>query len=90
MIIEVDRTKKCLVRGYFVYADRQAGCIGFEQAKDEKNFNVGVAYTMWHRTDDDFGVKQVQTELEAIARVYGRFHDFAGGMYGYEYRDFTH
>lgn len=84
--MKVDTTKKMLVRGYVVYSQWRAGCISLDRAKDENCVEVGVAYTLWHRHDDD--PARVEAELEALAKFYMSFKDCDGLMYGFEYKDY--
>lgn len=86
--MKVDTSKVGLVRGYFVYAQWRAGCISMDRAKDEDNMNVGVAYTPWHRHDDD--PKIVEDELDRLVKLYSGFRDCEGGMIGFEYRPYKH
>lgn len=86
-MIKVDTSKTGLVRGYYIYAQWGAGCIGMDEAKDENNVRVGIAYTLWHRHDDD--PQKVEKELEALTRIYGKFRDSEGGMMGFEYRPYS-
>lgn len=86
--MKVDTTKKGLVRGYIVYSQWRAGCIGIDEAKDDNNVNVGIAYTMWHRLDDD-DVQKVEMELEALLKCYEKMDAWDGAMLGFEYRDFS-
>lgn len=84
--MKFDSSKTGLVRGYYVYATRYAGCIGLEMAKDENNLDVGVAYTYWYRCDEDPSI--VEEELDRIVRCYNKASKCAGGIIGYEYRPF--
>lgn len=83
---EFKEGQKGLVRGYFIYCTRYAGHISKEIAEDPDNTDVGIAYTFWHRHDDDPNI--VESELERIANSYMAMHECAGGMYGYEYRPY--
>ena len=86
MMSKPDTNRIGLVRGYVVYATRDAGCIGLDVAKNEERFNVNVAYTFWHRHDDD--PKIVEQELSRLFRCVEQFNDFSAGMLGYEYKDY--
>lgn len=85
---KVDTSKKQLVRGYVVYAQWRAGCISMERAKDENIIDVGVAYTPYHRHDEDPTI--VETELERLSKLYMSFKDIGGLMMGFEYKDYSH
>ena len=84
--MKVDTSKVGLVRGYVVYSQWRAGCISLDRAKDDDCIEVGVAYTLWHRHDDD--PAQVEAELEALTRFYTRCRDCDGAMFGFEYREY--
>ena len=70
-----------LVRGYVVVADRYAPVVG----KDAPG--CITAYTFWYRHDSNLA--KLEQELEALARVYKRYHDNLSGMTGYEYKDYV-
>lgn len=76
-----------LVRGYVIYS-RNAGRISMEDAKDENNLNVGVAYTMWHRHDEN--PEAVMHEMEKLTECYMRMHGCDGVLRGFEYREYKH
>lgn len=82
-----DTTKKGLIRGALVWATDNPGCIGINQAKDENNLHVGVAYTPWHRHDEDPEI--VERELASLHRVYASFQNWSGGLMWYEYRSYS-
>lgn len=84
--MKVDTSRVGLVRGYVIYSQWGAGCVGMEQAKDENNVRVGVAYTLWHRHDDN--PSDVESELERLVRYYMRCKDCNGAVSGYEYRPY--
>lgn len=84
--MKVDVSKVGLVRGYVVYSQWRAGCIDIRQAKDDRNINVGVAYTLWHRHDED--PKIVENELNKLVELYTSFNDCDGAMFGFEYRPY--
>ena len=86
-MIKPNTYKKGLIRGYVIYAESQAGCISMDAAKDENNIYVGIAYTLWHRHDDDPNI--VMNELDRLQKCYSSFHDYAGGMLGYEYKPYS-
>ena len=86
--MKVDTSKVGLVRGYVIYSQWRAGCIGMDQAKDENNINVNVAYTPWHRHDEDPTI--VEKELKQLLNCYSQFQDFEGAMMGFEYRPYSH
>lgn len=69
------------VRGYVVVAGRNAGVVG----KDAPG--CVTAYTFWYRHDDNLA--KLEQELEALARVYKRYHDNLSSMTGYEYEDYA-
>ena len=75
-----------LVRGYVVYGTHRAGYISMERALDPECWDVGVAFTPYHRHDDDPEI--VARELRALETVYMGFHDVGGMMVGYEYRPY--
>lgn len=85
--MKVDTTKKGLVRGYIIYSQWRAGYVSLDRAKDDNCLEVGVAYTMWHRLDDD--VQKVEMELEALEKCYRKMDDWEGAMIGFEYRDYS-
>ena len=82
-----DTTKPGLIRGRIIYSTRHAGALGIREAHDESNLNVGVAYTFWHRHDED--PKLIEQELEKLRRCYESFRDSGSYMIGYEYREYT-
>ena len=85
--MKVDTSKIGLVRGYVIYSQWRPGCIGMEEAKDENNVQVGVAYTPWHRHDEDPTI--VEKELKQLMNCYSHFKDWDGGMIGFEYRSYS-
>lgn len=85
--MKVDSSKVGLVRGVYIFSQWRAGCISEELAKDDNCFNVGIAYTPWHRHDDDPTI--VEGELEALHRCYSKFNDCDGAMMRFEYRPYT-
>lgn len=85
-MVRVRANNTQLVRGYVIYGQWGAGCIGIDQAKDENNINVGVAYTLWHRHDEDPAI--VEHELEALERCYSHFKAWEGNILGFEYRNY--
>lgn len=85
--MKVDTSKVGLVRGYVIYSQWRAGCIGMEEAKNDDNVCVGVAYTLWHRHDEDPSI--VENELQQLQRCYQRFKDWDGSMMGFEYRPYS-
>ncbi len=87
-MMKVNTEYKGLVRGYVIYATDRAGCVGLEEALDENNLNVGVAYTFWYRCDEDAEV--VEREREKLNKVYSSFNRWGGSLSGFEYRPFTH
>ena len=84
--MKVDTTKIGLVRGYYIYSKWGAGCIGMNEAKDDDNVRVNIAYTPWHRHDEDPEV--VENELKKLCHLYESFSGFEGGMLGFEYRPY--
>lgn len=85
-MLKVDTNRKALVRGYYVFSQWRAGCISMEKALDPNCIEVSVAYTPWHRHDDD--PLAVIRELNAIVRCYSRFETHEGGMMGLEYKEY--
>jgi len=85
--MKVDTSRVGLVRGYVIYGQWRAGCIGLEEAKDDNNVRVGVAYTLWHRHDDN--PSDVENELERLVKLYTRCRECDGAMMGYEYRPYS-
>ena len=85
--MKVDTSKVGLVRGYLIYSQWRAGRISMEDAKDEDNVRVGIAYTMWHRHDEDPTV--VENELNRLSRCYATFDAYEGAMIGFEYKDYS-
>lgn len=77
---------KGLVRGYVVYSTHRAGYVSMERALDPEYWDVGVAFTPYHRHDEDPEV--VAHELRALENVYTNFHDVDGMMIGYEYKPY--
>lgn len=84
--MKVDTSKKCLVRGCLVYSQWRAGCISMDRAKDDDCLEVGVAYTPWHRHDEDPEI--VEKELDALFKCYSGFKSWEGCLMGFEYRDY--
>ena len=84
--MKVDTSKVGLVRGYLIYAQWRAGRISIEDAKDEDNVCVGVAYTPWHRHDED--PSKVEDELNMLSRCYATFDSYEGAMLGFEYKEY--
>lgn len=84
--MKVDRTKVGLVRGVVIYSQWGSGRIGIEDAKDENNVCVGVAYTMWHRHDENPSV--VERELERLGNLYTSFDACDAAMMGFEYKEY--
>lgn len=85
--MKVDTSKMGLVRGYVIYSQWGAGCISMDEAKDDNNINVGVAYTPWHRHDEDPAI--VEGELKQLMNCYSHFKDWEGSMMGFEYRSYS-
>ena len=85
--MKVDTSKVGLVRGYIIYSQWRAGCIGMEEARDDDNVRVGVAYTPWHRHDDDPLI--VENELSKLVKLYMSFKESDGAMFGFEYRPYS-
>ena len=83
---EIRDGKKGLVRGYVVYSQWRAGCLGLDISKDENNIEVGVAYTHWHR--HDYHPEKVGEELNALFKCYSGFDEYEGCLIGYEWRDY--
>ena len=70
-----------LVRGYVVVAERNTGVVG-------KGLPGCVtAYTFWYRHDSNLA--KLEQELEALERVYKRYHSYTSSMSGYEYKDYA-
>lgn len=86
--MKVDTTKNGFVRGYIIYSQWRAGCIGIDEAKDDNNIKVGIAYTLWHRLDEK-DVQKVEMELHSLLKCYEKMDDWEGASLGFEYRDFT-
>lgn len=84
--MKVDTSKVGLVRGVLVFSQWGAGRISMEDAKDDDNICVHVAYTPWHRHDED--PFTVEAELEKLYRCYRSFRDFDGCMLNFEYRPY--
>ena len=85
--MKVDTSKVGLVRGVLVYSQWRAGCIGIEKAKDDNCLDVGVAYTLWHRHDEDPAI--VEQEFEKLYRCYRSFRDSDTFMMYFEYRPYS-
>ena len=81
-----DENRTGMVRGYVVYASSSVGCISLEEARTGKTHNLNVAYTFWHRHDEN--PEAVRTELEQLIKCVSRFHNFSASMIGYEYKDY--
>lgn len=77
---------KGLVRGYVVYGTRRAGYISMERALDPEYWDVGVAFTPYHRHDEN--PETIAHELEKLEFLYASFRDVGGMMVGYEYRPY--
>ena len=84
--MKVDTKRIGLVRGYVIYSQWRAGCIGMEQAMNKDIPEVDIAYTHWHRHDVDPYI--VESELEKLRKCYESFEEYEGCMIGYEYRDY--
>ena len=85
--MKVDTNMVGLVRGYVIYSQWRAGCISMKEAKDDNNVRVGIAYTLWHRHDEDPTI--VENELNKLSKLYMSFHDCDGEMLGFEYRPYS-
>jgi hypothetical protein len=85
----VDKSKHCLVRGYVVYGQWGSSCIGLDLALDSKNVRVGVAYTLWHRTDEPKIDDVLESELNNLAHCYTRLRECDGVLCSYEYRPYS-
>lgn len=81
-----DENKTGMVRGYVVYASSAVGCISLEEAKNGMTHNLNVAYTFWHRHDENPEV--VRHELEQLSKCVSSFHNFSSAMLGYEYKEY--
>lgn len=86
--MKVDTSKKMLVRGYVIYGQWRTGCLSMDRAKDDNCLEVGVAYTFWHRHDEDPEI--VEGELDRLQKCYTSFCGWDGLMVGFEYRDYQH
>ena len=75
-----------LVRGRIICGTHRAGCVSLDLALDPECTDCIVAYTPYHRHDDDPEI--VARELRALETVYMGFHDVGGMMVGYEYRPY--
>ena len=75
-----------LVRGYVIYTQWRGGCNSMDLAKDPNELTCDVAYTFWHRHDEDPDI--VVHELELLLKCYGQFKGYEGCQIGYEYRDY--
>ena len=85
-MLKVDTSKRGLVRGYIIYFQWRSGYVSLERAKDDECLENGVAYTFWHRHDEDPTI--VENELEQLVRCYSKFKDYEGCMMGFEHRDY--
>ena len=81
--MKVDTTKVGLVRGVVIYSQWRTGQLSIERAKDDGCHDVGVAYTLWHRHDEDPRI--VENELERLSRLYGSFKECDARMEYFEY-----
>lgn len=86
----VDKSKNCLVRGYVVYGQWRAGSIGLDLALDPECVSVGVAYTLWHRTDEPNINDVLEAELKDLTHCYTKLRECDGALLGYEYRPYSH
>lgn len=77
---------KGLVRGYVVYSTHRAGCTSMERALDPECWDNGVAFTPYHRHDEN--PETIARELEKLEFLYASFRDVGGMMVGYEYRPY--
>lgn len=85
--MKVDTSRVGLVRGVLIFSQWRAGCIGIEEAKDENNVRVNVAYTPWHRHDEDPAI--VERELDRLYRCYSSFRSYEGCTMYFEYRPYN-
>ena len=86
--MKVDTSKKMLVRGRVIYTQWRASCLSLERAKDDKCHDVGVAYTPFHRHDEDPTI--VETELDRLARFYMSFKEVDSLSMSFEYVEYDH
>lgn len=70
-----------LVRGYVVVATRNTAVVGKDRPE------CTTAYTLWYRHDGN--LVRLEMELQALERVYKRYHDNLTIMTGYEYKDYA-
>ena len=82
-----DENKKGMVRGYVVYASNAVGYISLEEAKKGTTHNLNVAYTFWHRHDEN--PEAVRSELERLSKCVSGFHSYSAAMLGYEYKEYN-
>ena len=85
--MKVDTSRVGLVRGVLIFSQWRAGRIGIEEAKDENNVRVNVAYTPWHRHDEDPTI--VERELDRLFSCYSSFRSYEGCTMGFEYRPYN-
>ena len=75
-----------LVRGRIICGTHRAGCVSLDRALDPECTDCIVAYTPYHRHDEN--PEAVAYELEKLERVYMSFRAVGGMMVGYEYRPY--
>ena len=85
-MIRPKEDNKKLVRGYVIYTQWRAGRSGMDFAKDPNELTCDVAYTFWHRHDED--PQNVVNELQLLIKCYSQFKQYEGLQIGYEYRDY--
>lgn len=73
------------IRGVVAVDFHRSGMISFDPVEMEKRGNV-IAYTPWHRHDDDLSV--VEKQMKALADLYSSFDGYCGMVCGYEYKDY--
>lgn len=84
--MKVDVNEVGLVRGYVIYSQWRYGVISLDLAKDDNCKEVGIAYTLWHRHDENPEI--VEKELEMIRKVYAQMHGVDCMALGFEYKPY--
>lgn len=85
--MKVDMNHKGLVRGVVIYSQWRAGCVSLERAKDDNDPSVGVAYTPWHRHDED--PSAVEGEMVRLSRFYTGLREVDACSMYFEYRPYS-
>ena len=80
-----------LVRAVFVVDMERCGCIDSTSREDAEARGNIWAVGKWHRDDDKDLQAKLENDFDALASAYRKIggNDFAGGVYGYEYKAYV-